>query len=301
MANAFCNVYTLPGYTVSNLRAQLYTSGDVASGAAISTGFYASTGTRGKVKHVLTTADDFIGWCEVYDIGDATEILAVIPINPQEVNPALVVWNALTAGMTVVGSIGKLIVDNLNVALSVIQTAIAALNNLSSTQAQTAAAAALTAYNPPTFAQLDARTDAIDAAIASIQSDTNDLQIQIGSAGDGLTALPPASVDQQDIIDALTTYDVATADDLDCAGDGKIEFTYTLTSVATGQPIPGATIRFTSDSAGLNTLWTGTTDVLGVARNLCGDKPRLDAGTVFVFRSHPSFVFAPEPDTESIS
>lgn len=88
---------------------------------------------------------------------------------------------------------------------------------------------------------------------------------------------------------------------VDCGGDGKIEFTYTLTSSQTGQPIAGATIRFTSDSAGLITLWTGTTDVLGVARNLCGDKPRLDAGTVFVFRSHPSFTFSPEPDVENVS
>lgn len=86
------------------------------------------------------------------------------------------------------------------------------------------------------------------------------------------------------------------------SGDGKIEYTYTLTNSQTNQPIPGATIRITSDSDGLITLWTGTTDVLGIARNLCGDKPRLTPGTIHVFRSHPSGTFGfANPDTETVS
>lgn len=54
--------------------------------------------------------------------------------------------------------------------------AVAGLNNLSSAQAQTAAAAALTAYDPPTNAEMEARTIAAAdyataAAVAAVQAD----------------------------------------------------------------------------------------------------------------------------------
>lgn len=82
-------------------------------------------------------------------------------------------------------------------------------------------------------------------------------------------------------------------------GQGTIEFTYTLTSSVTGLPISGATIRITTDLAGTNTIWTGTTDVLGIARNLCSDKPRLQAGTVYIFRTLSGYTFS-DPDVEVI-
>jgi len=63
--------------------------------------------------------------------------------------------------------------DLLDTEIGAIQSSIAALNNLSSAQAETAAAAALATYDAPTFAELDARTDAIDAAIAAL----NDLSV----------------------------------------------------------------------------------------------------------------------------
>lgn len=83
-------------------------------------------------------------------------------------------------------------------------------------------------------------------------------------------------------------------------GQGTIEYTYTLTNSLTGAPIPGVTIRITSDLAGLNTIWTGTTDVLGIARNLCNDKPRLPAGTVYIWRTGLSAFTFSNPDTEVI-
>lgn len=106
----------------------------------------------------------------------------------------------------------------------------------------------------------------------------------------------PTSSDliQQDIIDALSAYGAATA-----CGDGTWEFTYTLTSTATGLPLPGVAVRFSSDLAGLNTLWTGRTDALGVARNLCGDKPRFYPITVYVWRSLVGYSFS-DPDTENV-
>lgn len=160
---------------------------------------------------------------------------------------------------------------------------IAALNNLSAAQVNAEVDAALVDYDAPTFAELDARIDAIDAAIASLD-DLNSTQVQ-------------AAVNA-----ALVAYDVATSADVTTAncGDGTFEFTYTLTSTATGQPIPDATIRITTDVAGANTVWTGATDVLGVARNPCSDKPRLVAGQYFIFRSLSGYTFN-DPDVEVIS
>lgn len=82
-------------------------------------------------------------------------------------------------------------------------------------------------------------------------------------------------------------------------GLGTIEFTYTLTNTLTSAPIVGATVRFATDLAGLNTVWTGTTDAAGIARNACSDKPRLPAGTYYVFRTLTGYTFA-NPDTEVI-
>jgi hypothetical protein len=106
------------------------------------------------------------------------------------------------------------------------------------------------------------------------------------------------SIEQQ-VLDALADYDAATAADVVC-GDGKIDFTYTLTVLGTVTPIPGASIRITTDITMLNTIWTGTTNVLGIARNLCGDLPRLTPGTYYFVREHDDFVFA-NPDTEIVS
>lgn len=43
---------------------------------------------------------------------------------------------------------------------------------------------------PPTVAEITTDMDANSAKLAGIQSDTNDLQTQIGTAGDGLTGIP---------------------------------------------------------------------------------------------------------------
>lgn len=91
---------------------------------------------------------------------------------------AAAVWNRLTSLLSGAGSIGKLIVDNLNATVSSratqtsvddvptnaeLTTALGTLNNLSQAQAQTAAAAALTAYDPPTHAEL---TTALASGVA---------------------------------------------------------------------------------------------------------------------------------------
>lgn len=78
------------------------------------------------------------------------------------------------------------------------------------------------------------------------------------------------------------------------------EFTYTVTSDATAQPLSNVYVRITTDSAGVNTVWAGTTDAFGVARDAFGQKPRLSAGTYYFWRTLSGYSFS-DPDTETVS
>lgn len=79
-----------------------------------------------------------------------------------------------------------------------------------------------------------------------------------------------------------------------------IEFTYTVTNSVTSAPLEGVQIWIATDTAGNNVVWAGTTDSSGIARDSAGNKPRLDAGTVYIFRQRAGFVFS-DPDVESVS
>lgn len=79
-----------------------------------------------------------------------------------------------------------------------------------------------------------------------------------------------------------------------------IEFTYTLTE-SDLTPIAGANIWITTDSGGADVVWVGVTDMLGVARDGSSLKPRLIAGTYYVWASHPSYTFSTNPDVEVVS
>jgi hypothetical protein len=57
---------------------------------------------------------------------------------------------------------------------------------------------------------------------------------------------------------------------------GCINFTYTLTDITTGLPVPNANIWITSDLAGLNVLWTGETNAVGIALDSNSDLPCLN-------------------------
>lgn len=79
-----------------------------------------------------------------------------------------------------------------------------------------------------------------------------------------------------------------------------VEFTYTVTDSVTTLPLAGVIVRISTDSGGNNTIWSGTTDAFGVARDAFGGKPRLAAGTYYIWRSLSGYVFS-EPDTETIN
>ncbi len=83
---------------------------------------------------------------------------------------------------------------------------------------------------------------------------------------------------------------------------GAIEVPYTMYTdedAETG-PIEGVEIFITTDSAGNNVIWSGTTDALGVLRESGGSKPWLDRGTYYFFRKKSGYQFT-NPDSETIS
>ena len=57
---------------------------------------------------------------------------------------------------------------------------------------------------------------------------------------------------------------------------GAIEYTYAVTDSVSLLPLEGAAVWFTTDTAGVNTVWSGITDAFGVARDSNGRKPLLD-------------------------
>jgi len=96
--------------------------------------------------------------------------------------------------------------------------------------------------------------------------------------------------------DLLVNIQTATnqIDDLTTLGAGAITWTYTLTDEDTGNPIDGAEIWVSTDSAGANVIASGTTDSSGVATFY------LDAGTVYVWRKKAGYNFT-NPDEETVS
>lgn len=82
---------------------------------------------------------------------------------------------------------------------------------------------------------------------------------------------------------------------------GAVEFTYTVTDSVSGLPVEGANVWITSDTAGNNTLWAGTTNSSGIAVDQNGNKPFLDPGTVYVWIQRAGYIPPTVPDTEVIS
>lgn len=82
---------------------------------------------------------------------------------------------------------------------------------------------------------------------------------------------------------------------------GAIAFTYTVTNSQNGNPIEGVEIWITTDTAGNNVVWAGSTDSSGVARDDNDNLPYLDPGTYYFFRQKAGFIFNPIYDTEVVS
>lgn len=140
---------------------------------------------------------------------------------------------------------------------------ISGLNNLSSAQVQTAAAAALTAYDPPTKAELDsavlplataADLAVVDGNVDSILADTNELQT---NQGNWLTATGFSTHDPADVVTAMQAVagdfkadvsGLATASDL-ATVDGIVDDIKAVTvKLDTALESDGAVYRFTTNA-----------------------------------------------------
>lgn len=82
---------------------------------------------------------------------------------------------------------------------------------------------------------------------------------------------------------------------------GAVAYTYTVTDSVTGLPIEGVEVWFSTDAAGTNIVWKGDTDAFGVARDVNGNLPQLDAGTYYVFKQYAGYTDDQGPDTEVVS
>jgi hypothetical protein len=81
--------------------------------------------------------------------------------------------------------------------------------------------------------------------------------------------------------------------------NGLNEFTYTLIDGITSQPIANVVVRISTDNAGVNVVWVGSSDAFGVARDAYGQKPRLAAGAYYFWRELAGYIFA-DPDVETV-
>lgn len=80
---------------------------------------------------------------------------------------------------------------------------------------------------------------------------------------------------------------------------GAFEYTYTVVNSVTSVPLDGVAVWISTDLAGTNIVWVGQTDALGVARDMFGQKPWLDAGTYYFWRQLAGYSFT-NPDTEVV-
>lgn len=196
------------------------------------------------------------------------------------------VWDEAKAGHVGAGSFGE------EVQSHALSSEISALNDLSAAEVNAQCDTALSDYDGPTKAEMDtAFTEIKGATWASgtdtlehirnkqtdIETDTQDLQTQVGTAGDGLTGVPwnaawDAEV-QSECTDALNAYDPPTRAELtsDISGlDGKLDTidNFIDTEVAailedTGTTIPGLIAALNDISA--DDVWDATSATLSLS------------------------------------
>lgn len=181
-------------------------------------------------------------------------------------------------------------------------------------EVQSEAADALTAYDPPTKAEMDtahgllateAKQDTIDGIVDAILVDTGTTLPTAAAIADAVWDEALADHDTEDtvgnvlndLVEESGTYRFTTAalaQAPDNTGAGATTFTYTLTSSADGSAIVNADVWVTSDLAGTTVLASGITDANGQVTFY------LDAGTVYVWRAKSGWNFT-NPDTETVA
>lgn len=188
--------------------------------------------------------------------------------------------------------------------------AVAALNNLSSAQAQTAAAAALTAYDPPTNAEMEARTLAaasyatasaldavdnyVDTEVAAIKAVTDKLDTALeddGSSGYQFTTLALENAPTGGAGTAPTVEEIRA--EMDANSTKLANLDATVSSRATPTNITAGTITtvttLTNAPAGMALESTSQsikvkTDLLSAGGEVVLTSPVADGGDVRVFQ-----------------
>lgn len=222
------------------------------------------------------------------------------------------IWDALTAALTTAGSIGKLLVDNINATIGSRSShsaadvwAVATRVLTAGTNIVLAKGVGVTGFNDLDAAgvrsavgmasanldvQLLAIASYIDTEVSAIKTKTDQLTFTVANKVDTNVIL----IEGVDATDQLAI--IASG-----AGSGSaIEFTYTVTNSVGGLPVQGVRVWVTTDIAGANIVWSGNTDTFGVALDDSDQKPFLDAGTYYFWSSKPGYTFI-NPDAEVVS
>lgn len=197
------------------------------------------------------------------------------------------IWDVLTTAMITANSIGKRLVDFVTTLVYIAPLDATATENAvwNATQASHVGAGttgeslnnAGSGGTPPSVAQIvDGVWDELIAGHLGAGTTGNKLN-SAGSAGDPWsTALPNgyAAGEAGFILGNLSaaTFPV-----------GAIEVTFTVLNSITSQPIDGARVWISTDLAGTNTIWSGTTNAFGIAINVNNEKPFLNAGTYYAW------------------
>lgn len=114
------------------------------------------------------------------------------------------------------------------------------------------------------------------------ETDTNGpLAIKITAAG----------AVQQNLLAVISTWDPVA-----------VQYDYIVTEAGSGDPIQGATVSISTDLAGSNMIFTGTTNATGVLKSMSQptESPWLSPGTYYFWSYHPLYEFT-NPDTEVVS
>jgi len=135
---------------------------------------------------------------------------------------------------------------------------------------------------------------ALDSQFAYLSNAISDAHSDLKSAVGNVSVALTAS-DVSDIASAVAAAIGATN-----FPAGAIEFTYTVTDIVTGNPIEGVEVWISTDLAATNIVWKGDTDAFGIAMDVLGNLPRLDAGTYYFWRQKVGYTFT-DPDTEVVS
>ncbi len=221
------------------------------------------------------------------------------------------IWNALITGLTVVGSIGKRLVDYVDATISSRNEIGPANSDIAAIKARTdllpddpasntavATRLAGSAYSAaPTVSQV---ADAVSAASDPLLNVVPGAYA-VGTAGHALGGIPTVA----QVVDGVWDEPIgghvnanSTGQKLNTAasgvGSGPIQWVYTLTDVATHLPVPQAYIWATTDAIGSNIVAQGLTDNFGVVTFY------LSAGTYYIWRVKAGWIFA-NPDAEVVA